>query len=689
MSASKLAGILLTAALPAIWTAGHLCAASGAERPADRESVLANLLPSQTFAALGCDDLGGFLDRLRETSLGKAWNLPESRPLSQALETLAGSCLGNPENTSLDSILPHLEGQWLLALAPPGVQTIPAPKHPTLILLVRKPLRSDSFARFVERTILVRWPDLARTYQREDDLFLFCPDTALREDLRRQYRFASSPARNAPLAQSWDPDAAFNLWLSPQPAILQAAKSIDISRPNTRIRDWVELLGLNTLANVHAAVRPDGNGFRSSVDFDFVDFVAAPAGLFSETPVLIEADIAPEDSAIFFSAAFRDPISLWDKLSRGAPRLYLEDVQGLPLPPSPPWMDEGLALLSGQAAASVSFPRNAPPEAAVWLGVEDAEKARTFLDENLAEIAKPVGIVSSGFRDGRPYDTLHARDIPVSLTFSLAKGCLGISTSLESLFSEKNLAETERYQKPAVNLNAGSPGAFFYFDAARFIPPLGAVALHAGAPGLSAQEVAVILASAPYREPIRQEVGPAAGVLKATGDSLRLEIYSEGCALSEAAMALPPIALAAAPNAIDIQTKSLVRAVETDLRILSGAIEQYQAASGAPPPIGKQGAFGTFGYPENLIPLTTPLAYIDALPADPFNSSPKKTYGYLPTPDGWIVFSPGPDGDFDIGLQIALEQRLDGLGAWLLGRTYDPTNGTVSGGDIWRSSMGQ
>lgn len=81
-----------------------------------------------------------------------------------------------------------------------------------------------------------------------------------------------------------------------------------------------------------------------------------------------------------------------------------------------------------------------------------------------------------------------------------------------------------------------------------------------------------------------------------------------------------------------------------------------------------------------LRPLTTPIAYLSSVPRDPF--SRVMPYGYdTREVDGLIayavVFSTGPD-------RIA--------GHWHRGHTgvgtaipYDPTNGTVSDGEIWRA----
>ena len=46
--------------------------------------------------------------------------------------------------------------------------------------------------------------------------------------------------------------------------------------------------------------------------------------------------------------------------------------------------------------------------------------------------------------------------------------------------------------------------------------------------------------------------------------------------------------------------------------------------------------------------LTTPVAYLNILSPDPFSSSPTSPFAYLGDKDGYLLWSPGPDGKFDI-----------------------------------------
>lgn len=88
--------------------------------------------------------------------------------------------------------------------------------------------------------------------------------------------------------------------------------------------------------------------------------------------------------------------------------------------------------------------------------------------------------------------------------------------------------------------------------------------------------------------------------------------------------------------------------------------------------------------------LTTPIAYFKELPNDPFKRSGRGIYGYaMDTEYGWIIKSNGPDNwDGSNGepfpIQKAVSDKLLGFSLQASRFTFDPTNGTVSPGDIWR-----
>jgi hypothetical protein len=87
--------------------------------------------------------------------------------------------------------------------------------------------------------------------------------------------------------------------------------------------------------------------------------------------------------------------------------------------------------------------------------------------------------------------------------------------------------------------------------------------------------------------------------------------------------------------------------------------------------------------------LTTPVGYLTYLLPDVWHrrESTGFSFAYYTNGKGWILFSPGPDQDYDIKdpasvYDSGIYQPSSDLigGPW----TYDPTNGTESSGDIWQ-----
>jgi type II secretory pathway pseudopilin PulG len=110
------------------------------------------------------------------------------------------------------------------------------------------------------------------------------------------------------------------------------------------------------------------------------------------------------------------------------------------------------------------------------------------------------------------------------------------------------------------------------------------------------------------------------------------------------------------PNFIEAQGRSKVSRVQAELRSINTGLESYFVDWNK--------------YPQRLEQMTTPIAYITKIFNDPFNTS--ETYKYLldSGKNSWKIYSLGPD-------QTDNEGEI----------TYDPTNGTVSEGDIVREKQ--
>ncbi|NUP88654.1 MAG: hypothetical protein HUU25_02405 [Candidatus Sumerlaeia bacterium] len=151
--------------------------------------------------------------------------------------------------------------------------------------------------------------------------------------------------------------------------------------------------------------------------------------------------------------------------------------------------------------------------------------------------------------------------------------------------------------------------------------------------------------------------------------------------------------------------REAVSRIRADMRAMATAIESYYVDCNAYPawvsadssesivqgnsvlaamPTFRRGILPPGGRCVIPLTLTTPIAYITSLVPDPFNPDVPSTFAYYTDGPGWILLSPGPDGDFDVNPRTVYKSELAQPSAELLVLSYDPTNGTISDGDLWR-----
>lgn len=211
---------------------------------------------------------------------------------------------------------------------------------------------------------------------------------------------------------------------------------------------------------------------------------------------------------------------------------------------------------------------------------------------------------------------------------------------------------------------------------------------------------------------------------------------NKGFTLIELLIVVAIIAILAAiavPNFLEAQVRSKVSRVRADQRSLATAIETYFVDNNQYPAYGYNDQVVTadeiasegddFGATFRLRPagnatglnsLTSPISYFSSYPSDPFADTRGLTFRYARDRAGWILGSFGPNADqgptsdvngdmgwgvprrgadynwtpttavndsFETMYSSQQSQPSDNL---LTQGTYDPTNGTVSAGDVWR-----
>lgn len=169
------------------------------------------------------------------------------------------------------------------------------------------------------------------------------------------------------------------------------------------------------------------------------------------------------------------------------------------------------------------------------------------------------------------------------------------------------------------------------------------------------------------------------------------------------------LASIAVPNFQEAQTRAKVARVQSDMRAIATALEAYAVDYNAFP------ATQSFFQPlpsRRMAPLTTPVAYMTAIPRDPFTrqlgnnyedliralggpGEPMDMYAYnqaiietFATNDtrqnrmAWSLASGGPDLVLEWPYYAFSQQFIDNR-VYLM-YLYDPTNGTTSRGEIFR-----
>ena len=199
------------------------------------------------------------------------------------------------------------------------------------------------------------------------------------------------------------------------------------------------------------------------------------------------------------------------------------------------------------------------------------------------------------------------------------------------------------------------------------------------------------------------------------------------------------LAAIAIPNFLEAQIRSRVARQRADMRNAAVGVESYfvdyseypayninpdqgeGGAGGANASLAATGAYQRYTWRihsestgEAFAMLTTPMSYISMFPRDNFGAAKETICGYYTELGRWIVYSYGPDQDettYEIdeaGNGDLINQFVETMfsywpsysdvrkfvqvwdnghdayhNTWLSAFTYDPTNGSNSGGDVY------
>ncbi len=174
------------------------------------------------------------------------------------------------------------------------------------------------------------------------------------------------------------------------------------------------------------------------------------------------------------------------------------------------------------------------------------------------------------------------------------------------------------------------------------------------------------------------------------------------------------LAAIAIPNMLEAQVRAKVSRTRADLRTIATAIEAYTVDNNRPPYDGEPGG-DHVGWATAEAGLTTPIAYMTSVLADVFQDTdmramppaPNTSFFLNPPANTRHAYDYGSAYWHNVGVDMSATPRWYGTfgqSMWKVGSCgpdlkfvvssseyfgfssrYDPTNGTVSEGDIYRS----
>lgn len=200
-----------------------------------------------------------------------------------------------------------------------------------------------------------------------------------------------------------------------------------------------------------------------------------------------------------------------------------------------------------------------------------------------------------------------------------------------------------------------------------------------------------------------REIKKSQGLLSGSGLAVAGIILGI-CSILIAVLIFILLTVVSFPIFLEAQHRSKVSRVKADQRSIATALEAYFIDNSHYPSwgIGEEGANSdapsdsdSYRLPtfriwsqsweqKTFSTLTTPVAHISNYLKDPFSDGLQATYAYYSDERGWILVSPGPDGVYDIDPLEDYISTLTQPSSRLLEKSYDPTNGVKSAGDVFR-----
>lgn len=471
---------------------------------------------------------------------------------------------------------------------------------------------------------------------------------------------------------------------------------------------WVPLLALDEVSGFDLALTFAGDGMTVTGTMAMANPEASLIGLLGPSAPFTFLDLAPESTILALAAHHAPPEEIWDfavgALSAPVAASLVGPITGRS------GLDLRAQALSafGRESAVILDPRGEVALAGlgVILRVRDAAVADQFLEEVTRRLARrtagPLGPAGFPVSAWPPPEAVSEGDVEYAvrrvgqfdvcwgivaerMVVALSRDLMG--RIIATAEGGPSLRESEDFQ--AMAAVTGRDGAVMTHRARGAIADPQATRrwirqMSAGGDQTALlPRLAGLAVTCAYLSPAASRIHTGPSGLTFTAHSLA------GFDLAT----LPTLAASfALPNALQAWSRGRLTRARDAMRSIATALEAYHldrqrwplSVPGSAPDSVAAGhpllaPMPTFSLRDSL---STPVAYIDELLEDPFTRG--STFSYHTDGTGWILVSPGPDGDFDLQPEEDYRGHERQPAAALLRLAFDPTNGATSSGDLFR-----
>jgi hypothetical protein len=696
---------------------------------------LIRALPRDTVFAAALTDLDRFRADLKDTVFNDLWQDPNMKLWRERSWPKFKALFAEKTGLTIEEIDNLIHGDLLL------VVTIPAgddqPPRPAVALMARPTTNRGQFEATVVK--LLDRLGLKATKVWAGDVLIIAGSPELARELTANLK----AARPAPAGDKafeamrgrYAPGAFAHVWVNGQRLVSMLAKSA----PKLS-RAMLEQAGVLNLKGLYVAMAIRDRGVLTTGNTTFEGERKGLFALFGENAPSKAVRLVPADADNFFMirhAGADKILSAIRAIALAAPdanpdawKQLMADLGqrfGIDLEQDLP------RLLGNELALSLTGGIGLNTRANLYVQSSDPDFLIATAERLLGQT--PLQPAPAIYMD-TAYKYSPAIPVPIPLQVSygrvgdfvvVSSQQTGVRDAIAAFKSKKSLADSPRYTEAMAR--AGEPGwsesfsmlgpeliGLYSLLAPRFMMPM----MREGrrAPG------GIGPADLPNIVVLLDHQSPTVGRSRTRPDEIESVSYSTiggGLDVSMAgvlaAVAVPRFYSAAQQSGLGRTRTDTARA---DMRSMATASEAYMVDWNTYPPYavgkGSINAMIAPNSPAALLPtwtrsLTTPVAYITTYIRDPLapgrtggNAGPTYLYWAGPvgkdpsgkpfTKNSYLIVGAGPDGDYDIdGQWESLDPSVPANAQRLVGGvnkngsafTYDPTNGAVSNGDLWRA----